>query len=153
MTLAEPNPNNPNHRCGFLDLSSELRNEIYELALIAPNKRATVMPSKVTSLGGYDFNGIPMHESIVDTNLIAPEPALLRVCRQTRQGGLPIYYGNNIFSCERKVVFIQWLEHLGTRKRTMLTELQGFTPWLFKWNPKLASSLPELPLKSPSCPG
>ncbi|CAK3928317.1 Hypothetical predicted protein [Lecanosticta acicola] len=59
----------------FLDLSAELRNKIYEDALVQPK--------------GIKFR--------YDLSLLT-QPALTRTCRQIRHESLPIFYGQNFIT-------------------------------------------------------
>lgn len=68
------NVDNPHDgRCLFFELSAELRNEIYELALVES-------------------------DSIEVTKENVAQPGLLRTCRQTRAEAIRIYYMQNKFS-------------------------------------------------------
>jgi hypothetical protein len=69
---------------GFLSLPQELRDHIYELALVKPR-------NTITMLSNY---------SCFQSEVSAAQPALARVNRQIRQETLPIFYSANLFLAE-----------------------------------------------------
>jgi len=140
-SMAKITLNDNRHRRGFFDLSAELRNKIYELALIKPDERAITIP--VVDIETYDDNHVFKCETMVQTHLLQREPYLLLVCRQTRKEALPIYYGGNAFQCENRAGFIKWLTHLGAHKRSLLRKLQGFAPWVYEKDPNFGNTLQE----------
>ena len=90
----------------LLQLPSELRNRIYELALIQLN------PIR-----------LPLGQSERDKR------ALLRTCHQIHDEAVGIYYGNNAFvadcgACFLNADLICWLRGLGWKKRFMLKDVR-----------------------------
>ncbi|KAF7196679.1 hypothetical protein HII31_02049 [Pseudocercospora fuligena] len=72
------------HETCFLDLSAELRNEIYELALFPDEQSA--QPATTCQLNFSDAT-MPM----------VPEPGLLRSCSQARADASAMFYGRTSF--------------------------------------------------------
>ncbi|KAK5692717.1 hypothetical protein LTR17_025348, partial [Elasticomyces elasticus] len=68
------------NRCSLLGLPAELRNHIFELALVSKNARVSIY------LQGGHF-----------TPPSATQPGISRTNRQLRQETLPIFYGQNAF--------------------------------------------------------
>ncbi|KAK5117197.1 hypothetical protein LTR85_008965 [Meristemomyces frigidus] len=100
-------------KVSFMSLSAELRNRIYELALIPQAKgdggidwRTAIYADTHT---GTDFDCTIERNrkrgedcshcwhDIRATSALSKPPALLRTSRQVRQEALPIYYGGNTF--------------------------------------------------------
>lgn len=75
------------HETCFLDLSAELRNEIYELALFAADENEQATQSTAICRINFSNAAKPM----------VPEPGLLRSCRQARADASPMFYGRTSF--------------------------------------------------------
>lgn len=90
---------------GFEDLSGELRNKIYEYALVRENVDLLV-DYKTNDPDGGD--GVPH---------VLQEPPLLMTSRQIRAEGLSIFYGNNVFLgsfiSDNTVALTRFLKRLG----------------------------------------
>lgn len=94
-------------RSSFFSLSAELRNRVYELALV-PQKEGDggIDNSTAICVGiriGIDDTG-PYFDKCErcfnewgKQSAVSKEPALLRTSRQVRQEALPVYYGVNKF--------------------------------------------------------
>jgi hypothetical protein len=95
----------------FLDLPAELRNTIYELAVVHPNT-VFIRRSSTTSKPEYE----------------QPIPVLLSTSRQIRHEVQPIYYSQNKFghigTHPRKVGF--WFSSLGARCMELLRHIRVF---------------------------
>lgn len=88
----------------FLDLSAELRNSIYELAL----------------LEDAFFNN---PNAFTSRRYKITEPALLRVCRQVRDESLHVFYGANTFWCNDTYITRRFLRALSPRKLAALRKV------------------------------
>ncbi|KAF2211264.1 hypothetical protein CERZMDRAFT_117950 [Cercospora zeae-maydis SCOH1-5] len=78
-----------NDRCYFLELSAELRNNIYRMSLVRHNAVTMDLERKQTHYScsrKYDYSVKP-----------PMDPALTRTNRQVRHEALSIYYSENIF--------------------------------------------------------
>ena len=106
-------------RISFLSLSPELRNQVYELALIPDG----------------DGDGNVTGSKAIDVKSVRPnwcssrpgwalQPALTKVSRQIRQETIPIYYGKNIFVTH---CYIRDADPQGTEKWQF--ENSGFHWW------------------------
>jgi hypothetical protein len=103
----------------LLKLPAELRNRIYELALLEDGDIDTHtwctpvdIPTLAISLSG-----------LRPQKFYNSEPSLLLTCRQIRREGLPIFYGVNTFSvgilgCS------EWLRGLTAEKRDMVKRVR-----------------------------
>jgi len=96
-------------------LPAELRDRIYELALVSDEQFEIDVK--------YSRND---RRKYVRTIRPPVEPPLLRVSRQIRDEALPVHYGNNIFCGMDKVGFGVWLQRLGPQKRSLLRHLRSF---------------------------
>lgn len=85
---------------GFLSLPLEIRNKIYELALIEPNS---------------------LWISPYHTHRTMSVPALLRTCKTIGFEASPIFYGANSFIADQVEYFMQWL---GTLRRANIVYLR-----------------------------
>lgn len=106
----------------FLQLSAELRNRIYELALIHPQTRYVPCrcPWSEMTIG-----------SIEDP--VCHQPPLTRLCRQIRNESLPVYYGNNVFIVDYDDIHYRrgvqckietgWLRAIGPHNRRSLQKV------------------------------
>ncbi|KAK3112367.1 hypothetical protein LTR53_011432 [Teratosphaeriaceae sp. CCFEE 6253] len=93
----------------FLALAPELRNHIYEYAVVEEAPIAIPEPWR------RDLRWTPI-----------PLPGILGTSRQIRREALPIYYGDNVFeSCYAKSTEI-WLDGLPDRILPMLRHLRAF---------------------------
>ncbi|KAF2769771.1 hypothetical protein EJ03DRAFT_374270 [Teratosphaeria nubilosa] len=96
--------NHTNASCPLLNLPPELRNTIYELALLS------AQPIEIPSNGRLSA------------------PPLIQVCRQTRSEATAIYYGQNAFRCivvyEMCRTAYDWLTHLPRTTVPMIHNLQ-----------------------------
>ena len=99
----------------LLSLPAELRNRIYELAVVEPD---------LIKLMG--FRGVGKFEIRV------AQPALTRACRQLRRECLALFYEANIFlgechsTCQAKATpeyIDQWVEAIGAENRNSLKHL------------------------------
>ncbi|KXT08509.1 hypothetical protein AC579_9220 [Pseudocercospora musae] len=100
-----------NQRAPFLNLPAELRNDIYRLTLIGEGP--------INLMDGNLFNG-------------PGEPALLAVCKQTREEAIRIWYEENAFEYEETsmafgrfdwTLLADWLRRIG---RERCEKLQRF---------------------------
>lgn len=85
---------------GFLSLPIEIRNKIYELALIEPNS---------------------LWISPYHTHRTMGVPPLLRTCKTIGYEASPIFYGANTFIADQVEYFMQWL---GTLSRVNIVYLR-----------------------------
>ena len=88
---------------GFLSLPIEIRNKIYELALVQP----------------YHLWISPYH-----THRTTNKPPLLRTCKTISYETSPIFYGANSFIADQVEYFIQWLRTLGRVNIAYLRDLE-----------------------------
>ena len=80
------------HQSRSLRLPAELRNRIYELALI--NDKAYDVATRATT----EDDASPVKDKVaIHTQMHASEPALLYTCKEIREEGHPIFYGRNAF--------------------------------------------------------
>lgn len=88
---------------GFLSLPIEIRNKIYELALIEPNS---------------------LWISPYHTYRTMSVPPLLRTCKTIAYEASPIFYGANSFIADQVEYFMQWLGTLGRVNIVYLRDLE-----------------------------
>jgi len=115
-------------RTGFFDLSAELRNHIYHLALVQDS------PIRMCWLH---------RENKSDENCIQyqtyrkfNQPPLLGLCRQIHNEALAIFYGANVFQSNRGDTVVWWLQGIGKQNRSLIREIRGFaidSPWETSW--------------------
>ena len=102
----------------FLQLSAELRNRIYELALVHPQTKYVPCRCPWSEIG------------IDSTEAPVCQPPLTRLCRQIRNESLPVYYGNNVFIVDVNDIHYRrgvqctietgWLRAIGPHNRRSL---------------------------------
>ena len=88
---------------GLLALPIEIRNKIYELALIEPNS---------------------LWISPYHTHRTMSVPPLLRTCKTIGYEASPIFYGANSFIADQVEFFMQWLGSLGRVNIAYLRDLE-----------------------------
>ena len=96
-------------QCRLLSLPPELRNHIYELILIAPNKR--IEANSWTRIG----------------RSMAIQPPMTRVSRKVRDEALKIFYGQHIFRIDlcgnyheiSTSIFKLWMAGIGEKARLL----------------------------------
>jgi len=103
--MASPDLNHVKARRGFLDLSAELRNEIYELALIEPDHGVIILPTKYWN-DDDTITPCKHFRLSLQVHLLKPEPNILLACQQIRKEALAIYYGGNAFQCTSRAGFV-----------------------------------------------
>lgn len=130
-------------RCHLLSLPAELRNRIYEFALIRgdPIDMATwALPPQGEFYRKYCRYGDWSMECF------ASEPCLPFSCKQVRSEGLPIYFGSNTFDYtvdhapDEGQTWKLWLQRLTPEKCNMLrcVRIRGFG-----WTPKAWETYPS----------
>lgn len=91
----------------FLRLPGELRNRIYDMALIADHQPITAEPWTLYDKSGH-LNGL--------------QPALARCCRSLRAEALPVFYSKNAFQlhvwpAKGRANASRWLRAIGAPNR------------------------------------
>jgi hypothetical protein len=105
--------------CHLLKLPSELRNQIYELVLVATHDIDANTWCATRRFKSYYTRA---------TIKYSMEPALLATCKQIRGEGLPIFYGQNTFFAKRgNAAWWNFLRHIGPTKRAMVENLKLFS--------------------------
>ena len=117
---------------GFLSLPPELRNRVYEYALVSD----TAIEFRVSRFRSrtLDTDALRMKRDQTTRKLKErlsrelEQPPLTRTCRVIRDEALPVFYGNNTFligdwwiHCRKWM--LAWLQRLGPQKRSMLRHL------------------------------
>ncbi|KAF7198153.1 hypothetical protein HII31_00509 [Pseudocercospora fuligena] len=119
-------------RTGFLDLSAELRNRIYDLALHSckPGPLRLIAPTYGTKKCISRFTSSRIFA--VDSQGLSPN--ILATCKQINAEATPVLYGANLIFCAWYQRF--WLQYIGNSVqflRHIETDLKG------------VGSLPETP--------
>ena len=94
----------------LLLLPAELRNRIYEHALVAEDAIFVFTAKRIK------------YEDTIVTHPIR-EPVFLSTCRQIRDEATPIYYRSNSFITTIHSELAAWLKVIGKEKRAMLTSV------------------------------
>ena len=108
----------PSTKPPFLRLPAEIRNQIFVLALV--EDEAIYITTRTDGLRSYAH---PL------------SPALTRVCRQTREEAIPIYYGANTFKFDYLSVCLKWYDELSSPdaakhvRKIILLESYGIAPF------------------------
>ncbi|GIZ38233.1 hypothetical protein CKM354_000165500 [Cercospora kikuchii] len=91
-------------KTSFLDLSAELRNEIYSICLRTPYPVTLLGNRRTLRVCEYSTFGEHGQKAVAPFN-----PALLRCCKQIKDESISIFYGENAFSfrtsCEAQGFF------------------------------------------------
>lgn len=117
----------PRDACLLLKLPAELRNRIFELALIE---------DKPIDMGTWGKNPdrrdgaavLCAYRMVVG----ASEPSLLRTCQNVRKEGLPIYYGQNVFHYSSAFApnsWKDWLAKINPEKVKMVNQFRVGLDW------------------------
>lgn len=101
-------------KCQLLALPAELRNRIYQFALIDENAISVVDIRIIMSW---------YRKQLAPKVIPIPEPGLLWTCRQISVEAMQIYYSNNLFTSDYRDNLIVWLRDIGEKKSAMLKKV------------------------------
>ena len=111
--------------CRLFRLPAELRNRIYELALVQKKHIHA-------SIAGCEESWSRPNSKQVKRAILAltlRQPPLTRTCRKLREEALPIFYGGNVFHVPilhndgNAGEVIDWLTAVGAKNRSLLHQL------------------------------
>ncbi|KAK4617454.1 hypothetical protein CLAFUW4_12560 [Fulvia fulva] len=117
---------------GLLELPPELRNQIYQFALVDPNDQ--------------DFGKYQDHKP--------REPALLLTNRQIRNGAFPVFWGGNTFCFVNSIMTDLWLKRLQPHKLAALRSVLASHPdYAHIWSMQVSRGKEDLQKLGLRCKG
>ncbi|PIA89149.1 hypothetical protein CB0940_07227 [Cercospora beticola] len=137
----------------FLSLPAELRNEIYNHALVqsSPISLPYAYETRSTTRSPSSRNGLASASCTATT--YSGEPPFLRTSRLIRSEAMPIYYGCNTFSAPSPASAHKFLKPLSSAKMSMLRffrpvelalELQGSLQVRKRWEESVRRTVNRL---------
>ncbi|KAK3621108.1 hypothetical protein LTR56_019941 [Elasticomyces elasticus] len=136
---ADDQPPCSQSQAGLLTIPPELRNRIYQLALIERHSGRSTTASRPSS---SPFKAVPI--SVPRSR--PGEPPLLRTCKLVRNEALAIYFGCNIFEFNYVYHVQPWIKFMGKTKAGMLRMVlvKDSYPWSGKSDDRVKQLLDTL---------
>ncbi|KAK4949029.1 hypothetical protein LTR10_012402 [Elasticomyces elasticus] len=106
-------------QAGLLTIPPEIRNQIYQLALIGRHSRRSKTAFRPRS-SPVEAVVVPAPISVHRSTSYHWEPPLLRTCKLVRDEALAVYFGCNIFEFSYARHVQPWVKVLGTTKASLL---------------------------------